>query len=187
MPILYTSFSTLSKQIYLTNTYPIYYALEIGQRLDSAPISAVIDNAYNTRSLDRNALVCNNVLELAGNPFTIATVTDLSPDPYYDYNDVSDWTKFKRWFRETVAAVANWYNGLAIVKWYNNVHWGWKLAFGIIFLVLSMGLGAYFDGAYGAIATLAEIAIGVGAKGEMGIFIVLSQDGKMLTAFPKNI
>ena len=47
--------------------------------------------------IDRNAPMCNNVLELAGNPSTAFTETDLSPDPKYNFeNSLPEWISIIR-------------------------------------------------------------------------------------------
>ena len=70
-----------------------YYDPLTGLYVDSAPIDGVMENALSN-NLDRNGLMCNNILELACNPSTIFNVTELTADPTYDVTDkFPDWMK----------------------------------------------------------------------------------------------
>ena len=66
-----------------------YYDPQTGMYVDASPISTVIENAFTTHALDRNAPMCNNILELACMPYTIDVDTELHPDPTYQLQQ--DW------------------------------------------------------------------------------------------------
>ncbi len=71
-----------------------YYDPSTGLYVDAAPIESVIENGLSSNRLDRNGLVCNNILELASNPSTVFNVTELHSDPTYDVTDkFPDWMK----------------------------------------------------------------------------------------------
>ena len=125
-----------------------YYDPEVGLYVDASPIDTVIDNALTTTSLDRNAPICNNILELASNPYTINTATELSPDPNYDP------TASRSWLYRTLDKIA---------KWYSNLHWGIKLGVGLSLLTMAVVLSVVTDGTgAAAIGVLIQVAIEVG-------------------------
>ncbi len=62
-----------------------YYDPETGTYLDASPVYTI--EKLSTHNLDRNGLMCNNVLELSCNPYTINTVTELYPDPAYEIGE----------------------------------------------------------------------------------------------------
>ena len=132
-----------------------YYDSKTGLYVDASPVSAVFDNVYSTRSLDRNAPVCNNILELAGNPSTAFTETELSPDPKYNFEDtLPDWLLNRRKRQQKLAEV---------LKWYQDLHWGWKLGIGIGLLIGAITFTALSGGGWlGALGVVAQVAIGVG-------------------------
>lgn len=132
-----------------------YYDPETGLYVDAAPMSTVIDNAFNTRSLDRNRPVCNNILELACNPSTIFNEVDLHADPTYDpESKLPDWLQRRH---QRYSKYAEW------LQWYNDLHWGWKLGLGIAFLLGAVAFTlASGGGALGVLSMLAQVAIGVG-------------------------
>lgn len=96
---------------------------------------------YPTRSIDRNGILCNNILDLAGNPYRIQTSSELSPDIQYDPNK----------------NVPIWYK---ISKWYNRQHWVLKFALGLVLLRAAVALTVASGGSAGAI--FVELAIGIG-------------------------
>ena len=124
-----------------------YYDPYTGRYLDAAPVSAVFDNAFSPRRIDRTGLMCDNVLELAGNPFTSNTTVELATNPNYDA------TTPKNWFQQAIESVANWYRGLSN---------GGQVAVGSVLFALSMVLAVFTGGASEAIQVLVEVAIGVG-------------------------
>jgi len=52
----------------------------------------VFNDVYSTIYIDRNGLLCNNIFELTGNPYTIDFITELAPtyrlDFLYDENNL---------------------------------------------------------------------------------------------------
>ena len=62
-----------------------YYDPETGTYLDASPVYTI--EKLSTHNLDRNGLMCNNVLELSCNPYTINTVIELYPDPAYEIGE----------------------------------------------------------------------------------------------------
>lgn len=105
--------------------------------------------------IDRNAPMCNNVLELASNPSTAFTETELHADPTYDYTDgLPDWLKRRIARQQKIAEV---------FKWYQDLHWGWKLGVGIGLLIGAITLTALSGGGWlGALGVVAQVALGVG-------------------------
>lgn len=99
--------------------------------------------------------MCNNVLELASNPSTAFTETELHADPTYDYTDgLPDWLKRRIARQQKIAE---------IFKWYQDLHWGWKLGVGIGLLIGAITLTAFSGGGWlGALGVVAQVAIGVG-------------------------
>lgn len=122
-----------------------YYDPETGSYLDASPISTVFENAFSPRRLDRNGIMCDNVLELAGNPDT--ATTNLSTDPNYDG------TRPTTWLGRAIVSVLKWYRGLPKVA---------RLAIGGALFVLSLILAAATGGASAAAQVTIEVAIGVG-------------------------
>ena len=96
--------------------------------------------------------MCNNIFELAGNPFTIDTATELAPDPNYDGSIPTNWLQ----------SVARWFNNLAVVKWYRGLSNGGKAAVGCVLFALSLILAFVTGGMSAAIQVTIEVAIGVG-------------------------
>lgn len=80
-----------------------YYDPETMLYLDAQDISSVEEKAFETRGLDRNGIVCNNILALAGSSATAATTIALSPDPEYDPGKTW-WEKLNSWWQD----VPNW-------------------------------------------------------------------------------
>ena len=64
-----------------------YYDPETGLCLNAAPMESIADKAFVPKGIDRNAPLCNNILELAGNPFTVETTVELTADGTYDVLD----------------------------------------------------------------------------------------------------
>ena len=90
-----------------------YYDPEVGLYVDAAPISTVVDNACSVRSLDRNSILCNNTIEMACSPYTIATYVELSPDPSYDPK-YSWQTKLRMWIGKQVNKAIDKYQQLIL-------------------------------------------------------------------------
>ena len=83
-----------------------YYDPTTGLYVDSAPIDGVIENGLSSNRLDRNSLMCNNVLELACNPSTIFNVIELYTDLTYDSDDGKfNWGKFWAGIGMVIAAI----------------------------------------------------------------------------------
>lgn len=98
-----------------------YYDPETGLYVDAAPIESVVENAFTTRCLDRNGIMCNNTLELAGSPFTVFNTQDLCMDPSYDPGQT--------WWEKAIQDVNNWWNGISVAD---------KVCIGIIFVAASV-------------------------------------------------
>ena len=75
--------------------------------------------------------MCNNVLELASNPSTVFNVTELHSDPTYDVTD-----KFPDWMKREIKRQERINK---ILRWYQDLHWGWKLGVGIALLIGAIG------------------------------------------------
>ena len=129
-----------------------YYDPKTGLYVDASPIDTVIDNALNTRSIDRNGLLCNNILELAGNPYTIYNSVELSPDPTYNLED-----SFPDWLKRKIARQKK------LAAFYNSIPWYLKLGIGIFLLRLAVAFTVLTDGTgAAAVSVLIQVAIGVG-------------------------
>ena len=132
-----------------------YYDPSTGLYVDAAPIESVIENPLGVNGLDRNGLMCNNILELACNPSTVFNVTELHSDPTYDVTD-----KFPDWMKRQIKRQERINK---ILRWYQDLHWGWKLGVGIALLIGAIGFTvATGGGGAGVISVLVQTAIGVG-------------------------
>ena len=69
-----------------------YYDPETGMYVDAAPVSTVIDNADSPRHIDRHGTLCYNHLAIAGSPYTVYTVTELTFDSTYGKDNFSNCT-----------------------------------------------------------------------------------------------
>ncbi len=139
-----------------------YYDPTTGLYVDSAPIDGVMENALSN-NLDRNGLMCNNILELACNPSTVFNVTELHSDPTYDVTD-----KFPDWMKRQIKRQERINK---ILRWYQDLHWGWKLGVGIALLIGAIGFTvATGGGGAGVISVLVQTAIGVGVG--VGLYTV---------------
>ena len=119
--------------------------------------------SYFFFGLDRNGLVCNNILELASNPSTVFNVTELHSDPTYDVTD-----KFPDWMKRQIKRQERINK---ILRWYQDLHWGWKLGVGIALLIGAIGFTvATGGGGAGVISVLVQTAIGVGVG--VGLYTV---------------
>ena len=140
-----------------------YYDPSTGLYVDAAPIESVIENGLSSNRLDRNGLVCNNILELASNPSTVFNVTELHSDPTYDVTD-----KFPDWMKRQIKRQEKINK---ILRWYQDLHWGWKLGVGIALLIGAIGFTvATGGGGAGVISVLVQTAIGVGVG--VGLYTV---------------
>ncbi len=140
-----------------------YYDPSTGLYVDAAPIESVIENPLGVNGLDRNGLMCNNILELACNPSTIFNVTELTADPTYDVTD-----KFPDWMKRQIKRQERINK---ILRWYQDLHWGWKLGVGIALLIGAIGFTvATGGGGAGVISVLVQTAIGVGVG--VGLYTV---------------
>lgn len=125
-----------------------YYDPEVGQYLDSAPIETIADNAFCAGKLDRNSPVCDNILELEGNPYTLETTKELSADGSYNPDDDIPW-----WYKVDHAVQE-------IAKVFNKLKWWVKLLIGVDFLALAILFTVI---SHGSLAPLfIELAIGIG-------------------------
>ncbi len=125
-----------------------YYDPEVGQYLDSAPIETVTDNAFSVGNLDRNAPVCDNILELEGNPYTLETTKELSADGTYNLDDDIPW-----WYKVEHAVQE-------IAKAFNKLKWWVKLLIGVGFLAFAIFFTAISHGSI--VPLFIELAIGIG-------------------------
>lgn len=107
-----------------------YYDPETGLYVDAAPITAVVENAFTTRCIDRNGILCDNTLELAGSPFAIFNTKNLSMDPSYDPGQT--------WWEKALKDVSDWWD--SIPNWE-------KIAAGIILIAASIALAVVTEGA----------------------------------------
>lgn len=141
------------KGLYLDSETNLYYANgsyydpETMLYADAQDISSVEEKAFDARGLDRNGIVCNNTLELAGNPATMATTIDLSSDYEYDPGKTW-WEKLNNCWR----SVPNWLKmtiGAALIA----------LSVAIMFCIGGATLAAAAEAAKTA---LVELSIGIG-------------------------
>ena len=68
-----------------------YYDPETGTHIDASEVSEIVDNAFVCFGLDRNGIMCNNVVVYMPNPYTIATILQMSADPTYDPDANKPW------------------------------------------------------------------------------------------------
>ncbi len=129
-----------------------YYDPEVGQYLDSAPIETVADNAFSVGNLDRNAPVCDNILELACNPHTSETTQELSADG--TYNILDDLTTLGRLEYKIRQGIEKF------TRFLNKLHWGIKLLIGAGLLVGAILLTIFSQGSLAPL--FIELAIGIG-------------------------
>ncbi len=142
-------FDTESNLYYANGSY---YDPETGMYLDAAPISTAIDNALKTRSLDRNGLMCNNTIELAGNPYTIEPATGLSSDPTYNPTD-----KLPNWLKRRIARQKR------LQEIYNRIPWYAKVIVGTVLLAASIALTLVSrTGGAGVASIFIQLALGIG-------------------------
>lgn len=129
-----------------------YYDPEVGQYVDAAPIETVGDNAFCAGKLDRSAPVCDNILELDGNPHTADTTQELSADGTYNIlDDLTPVGKFDYRIRQGFANFAKFFNKMPLIL---------RITLGVVFFILAI-LATHFSG--GALAPLfIELALGVG-------------------------
>ena len=128
------------------------YNPETGQYIDAAPISTAIDNALKTRSLDRNGLMCNNTIELAGNPYTIEPATGLSSDPTYNPTD-----KLPNWLKRRIERQKR------LQEIYNRIPWYAKVIVGTVLLAASIALTLVSrTGGAGVASIFIQLALGIG-------------------------
>ncbi len=132
-----------------------YYDKETGLYLDASPIANVFDDVYLTKYIDRNGLLCDNIFELTGNPYTIDFVAKLHPDPTYDSEDGLPWWLVARnWMHKAMYDVADWFG---------NLHWAIKLSVGLVLLAAAIIFTvATGGGSAGVLGLLVQVAIGVG-------------------------
>ena len=125
--------------------------------------------------------MCDNVFALARNPFTIFTATELHVDPNYDsYSVLPWWVKTSIWFKKAMQDLIDWFNNLAVVKWYKGLSYGNKKLVGTILLTVATVIAWATGGLPAAIALLVEVAIGVGVG--IGIWAISTiASGKKLT------
>lgn len=80
-----------------------YYDPETASYLDATSLSTVFDNVFDTDSLDRDRVLCDNLIALLSIAYTFCLSDDLSPDPNYDaYGLLPWWTKVEYWFYEKI-------------------------------------------------------------------------------------
>ena len=123
-----------------------YYDPATASYVDASPIESVVENAFATRSLDRNGLICNNVLELAGNPYNVYTTQELSTD--------TDYAPKYSWLTNAKIKIAKW------LRIFNNTHWLVKYTVGFLCLVFAVYMTIQSGGT--AVAIFVELAIGIG-------------------------
>ena len=127
--------------------------------VDAAPIESVFGDVFTARNLDRTCLLCNNILELAGNPYNIYTTQELAVDTTY--------TPKYTWLTHVEMSIAKAF------RWYKRQHWFVKYALGMFFLTIAVILTIETGGSVGAI--LIDLAIGIGFG--IGVYLL----GSLLT------
>ena len=132
-----------------------YYDPQTGLYLDASPIESVLDNAFLPRGIDRNAPLCNNILELESNPFTMETTAKLAPDTSYDPTEgLPWWIRARNWIRQALYDVEMFFNKIPI---------GIRLLLGTFLLMLSIALTIETGGGGAEILELlVQAVIGVG-------------------------
>lgn len=114
--------------------------------MDASPIQSVADNTLKVRSLDRTGLLCDNILELAGNPHNIYTTCELAADTTY--------TPKYTWLTKVEMKIAQW------VHRFNKLPAESKLVWGTLVLMLAVGITIMSHGS--TVAILTEMVLGVG-------------------------
>ena len=114
--------------------------------VDAAPIESIFGDVFTARRLDRTGLLCENILNLAGNPYNIYTTCEMAADTTYTPNYT--------WLGKVEMSIAK------AVRWYKRQHWFIKYSLGMFFLAAAVVLTIETGGAVGAL--LVELAIGIG-------------------------
>lgn len=129
-----------------------YYDPETGLYLNAAPMESIADKAFVPKGIDRNAPLCNNILELAGNPFTIETTVELTADGTYDVLD--DLSGLDRLQYKVQLSIEKFFN------WLNKQNVWVRLGVGAFFFSLAVGITVLTGGSVGAL--FVGLALGIG-------------------------
>lgn len=114
--------------------------------VDAAPIESIFGDVFTARRLDRTDLLCDNILELAGNPHNIYTTCELAADTTY--------TPKYTWLTKVEMKIAQW------VHRFNKLPAESKLVWGTLVLMLAVGITIMSHGS--VVAILTEMVLGVG-------------------------
>lgn len=114
--------------------------------VDAAPIESIFSDVFTARRLDRTGLLCDNILELAGNPHNIYTTCELAADTTY--------TPKYTWLTKVEMKIAQW------VRRFNKLPAESKLVWGTLVLMLAVGITIMSHGS--TVAILTEMVLGVG-------------------------
>ena len=114
--------------------------------IDAAPIESIFSDVFTARRLDRTGLLCDNILELAGNPHNIYTTCELAADTTY--------TPKYTWLTKVEMKIAQW------VRRFNKLPAESKLVWGTLVLMLAVGITIMSHGS--VVAILTEMVLGVG-------------------------
>ena len=138
-----------------------YYDPEVGLHVDASEISSIIDNAFEVFGLDRNGIMCDNILAYLPYVYSAFTTLELMADPEYD-PDLN-----KPWWELAWNALVSWF--ASVVQWFNNLDVGWKIGIGLALFALACIITALTAGLSGGAAAIApalfkaflDFAIGV--------------------------
>ena len=113
------------------------------------------DNAFTCFALDRNGIMCNNILVYLPDSNTIATTLQMSADPTYDPDaNKSELDKLWEDIIEGISkALATFFN------WINDLDWRIKIAVGVILLVIAIVLTGVTHGVAAVVVTLLVEAV----------------------------
>ena len=157
-----------------------YYDPETGLYLNAAPMESIADKAFVPKGIDRNAPLCNNILELAGNPFTVETTVELTADGTYDVlDDLSGPDRLQYKVQLSIEKFFNWLNKQSFwrnsflakaIRWLKSNKKWIKLAIGIGLLVATIAAAILTQGTSLAIlgVPLSKILVGASVGGLIG-------------------
>ena len=150
-----------------------YYDPETGTHIDASEVSEIADNAFTCFALDRNGIMCNNILVYLPDSNTIATALQMSADPTYDPDaNKSELDKLWEDIIEGISkALATFFN------WINGLDWRLKIIVGVVLLALAIILTMVTQGvAAGLLALLVEVVFCV--TGSMLSFTMAANYGE---------
>lgn len=129
-----------------------YYDPEVGIHIDATSISSVVENVFEVFGLDRNGIMCYNILAYLPNVYSIFTTQELSANPDYDPDEN------KPWWELAWNAIFNWF--ISVLQWFNDLDVGWKIGIGLTLFALACIITALSAGqATAALAAIGQMTI----------------------------